>query len=98
MYSGICCSLNFSCSWRREKNLSTVEFRLESRLLQADQEDPSKGFVDDAVDGDASVVVESIHSPFYLLVVKILASLMSCGAAPSCQHWQMIPLLVWGVA
>ena len=44
----------------------------------------------DAKEGDASVVITVAFSPLFLYRVTILASLMSCGPAPSIQHWQRI--------
>ena len=34
------------------------------------------------------LVLQSFLSPLFLYRVMILESLVSCGTAPSCQHWQ----------
>ena len=69
----------------KEKTIYTIDLSA-GKLLQAD--DPRKDFAYDAEERDASVVAVVISLAFVRIEGNDLPPLVSCGTAPSCQHWQ----------
>ena len=78
MYNGICCSRHFSCSWRTEKIISTVDLSALS---------PRSKYLPTLLSSDIPLqLLQSLRSPLFLYNVMSLASRISWGSLPSLQH------------